>query len=532
MWSLTITNPRSEPIQIKLVPGRMSIGRLDTSDIVINDVAASRRHAEIFYDPLPELVTIKDLKSSNGTYVNRQRIDGLIRLQNGDVVRIGQTVMHLARITDTAADQKGITGTRQFTRELVLEAVDEHPILLQEIAEKLNTVVDLDSAFQQVTELVKRAMGVDVCQITMAEDFNKIRLLGADNLAVKAIQNSSVEVSPLALCIPVMSGGKSLALIYLEKIRPDARPFDKRDMQLAVAISHQTALTMERIDLLEKIRKESQAKQLLLRFVSPLEAEVVLKDYLKTGKFPDLEEKKVTVLFIEIADSTSLAEGIGPGNFSSFLNTFYQYATRLVFKRGGMVKYLGDGVLAVFMETKAGPSPEERAVSVGKEIVEFVKGAESQELERSCAVGVASNTGNALVGYVGTKERAEFNVFGNLIKLTYRMQENALPNRIFIGATTAEAIRNKYLIQKVDSLTMRGSEQPIQVYEISLVKTAPFIQRKRDREMDRVKVREEGTEKEKVTEEENNQEFEKDKDGEMAAAFKAIAEKLKKVRGE
>lgn len=495
MWSLTITNPRSEPLQIKLVPGRMSIGRMETCDIVVNDSAASRRHAEIFYDPLPELVTIKDLKSSNGTYVNRQKISALARLQNGDVIRIGETVMHLARITEKQAEQKGITGTRQFTRELVLEAIEEHPILLQEIIEKLNTVVDLDSAIATVIDLTKRAMGVDVCDFILAKDFKAINVEGTDNLTVRAIRSSSVELSPLAVCVPVMSAGKPLALIYLEKNRQGARPFDQRDMQLAVAISHQTGLTMERLDLLDRVRRESQAKQLLLRFVSPVEAEGLLKDYLKTGKFPELAEKSVTILFVEIADSSGLAERIGPLHFSSFITTFYQYATQIVFKKGGVVKYLGDGLLAAFMETIDGLGPEERAINVGREIIDCVKSINPPEPDRACALGVAINSGQAMVGYVGSQERVEFNVMGNLIKVTYRMQEYAVPNRIFVGAATADVIRNRYMVQQVGNLAMRGSETPVQVFEVSFARTAPFIQR--------------------------------DKDSEMAAAFKAIAEKLK-----
>lgn len=493
MWSLTITNPRSEPLQIKLAPGKMMVGRMVTSDIVINDSAASRRHAEIYFDPMSEMIKINDLKSSNGTYVNRQKITGFYRLQNGDVIRIGQTVMHLTKITDTAANLTGISGTRQFTRELVLEAVDEHPILLYEISEKLNTIVNTEVAISLVIDLIKRAMGVDVCEIILAQNFNKINMEGGDNLKVKAIRNSSVELSPLALCVPVISREKPLALIYLERNRPEALPFEKRDMQLAVAISHQTALTLVRIELLERIRKEGQVKQLLLRFVSPIEAEGVLKDYLKTGNLPELSEKKVTVLFVEMADSTGFSERIGPKKFSSFLNTFYQSATQVVFKKGGMVKYLGDGMLAVFMETADELPPEERAVSVARDIIEFVKKADPLEFDRSCIIGVAINTGNAMVGYVGTQERAEFNVMGNLIKMTYRMQEHAIPNRIFVGASTAEAIQNKYLIQKSGSLTMIGCEQPIQVYEVSTAKTRPFIQ----------------------------------EDNEMVAAFKAIAEKLK-----
>ena len=495
MYSLTVTNPDSESHQIKLTPGKMVIGRMVNCEIVINDTSASRRHAEIFYDSLTELVTIHDLKSSNGTYINRERITRLSRLQNGDVIRIGQTVMYLTKVPDTITDQKGITGTRLFTRELVLEAVDEHPVTLNEITEKLNPVVDIDSAVNLVTDLVKRSLGVDVCEIALARDFAKIVMENAEDLKVRAIRNSSVEASPRALCVPVISGEKPFALIYMERNRPGSHSFDKREMQLAVGISHQTALAMQRIELLERINREEQVKQLLLRFVSPIEAEEVLKDYLKTGNLPDLTEKKVTVLFVEIADSTGLAARIGPGEFSIYLNVFYQYATQIVFRNGGMVKYLGDGLLAVFMEAGDKPDSEERAAMVARDIIDSVKKGEMPEPGRAWVVGAAINTGKAIVGYLGTRERAEFNVMGNLIKMTYRMQEYALPNRIFVGASTAEAIRNKFLIQKVGNMAMRGSDQPVQVYEVSFVKTAPFIHT--------------------------------DKDGEMSAAFKAASQKMK-----
>ena len=475
MWNLTITNPGSEPVQIKLKPGKMLIGRRVTSDIVVTDSSASRRHAEIYLDSISEMATITDLKSSNGTYVNHQRINGLYRLQNDDVIRIGQTVMHLTKIANEAADLQGISGTRLFNRELVLEAVDENPLLLYEITEKLNTVVDMDSAIAQVVDLTKRAIGVDVCEIILVRDFNTINMEGADNLVARAIKSASVEATPMAMCVPIVGGGKPLGLIRLEKNRPEARPFNKQDMQFAVAVSHQTALTIQRMELLAKIRSEQQVKQLLLRFVSPIEAEYGLKDFLKTGKLPDLIEKKVTVLFVEIADATGFAKRIGPKNFPAFLTAFYQNTTQVVFKKGGMVKYLGDGVLAVFMETQDKMGAEERAVRVALDIIEYVKRTHPGEPDKGCIIGAAINTGKALVGYAGTQERAEFNVMGDLIKVTYRMQEYAQPNRIYVGPLTADAIRNKYVVQKAGNMAMRGQAEPVPVFEVSQPKTAPFI---------------------------------------------------------
>jgi class 3 adenylate cyclase/pSer/pThr/pTyr-binding forkhead associated (FHA) protein len=497
MWFLKITSPKSKPLQIKLTPGKMVIGRMTSNDILVDDDAASRRHAEIFFDPLTEMLRINDLGSSNGTYVNRQRISGYFRLHDRDVIRIGQTELQLVNIDSPDAVWKETSGTSMLTREMVLEAVDEHPILLNELTEQLNTVVDADSANSLLIEMIKRSLGVDVCEIIPAADFKKKKLENPDNLMARTIQKSTIETSPLALCVPVIGGGKPYALIYMERNHVEARPFDKRETQLAIGISHQAALTMQRLELLDKIRKEGQARHLLLRFVSPLEVESILVDYFETGSLPDLVEKKVTVLFTEISDSSGLAELMGSKKYLFHLKSFHQFVTQSVFKHGGMAKYLGDGVLAFFMDTQDKLGHEERAAIVAGEVVEYLKRTLSSEPNQACEAGIAINTGKALVGYVGTQERAEFNVLGNMIKETFRIQEHTLPNHVLIGALTAAAIRNKYSVAKNDSLTMNWSKQPVEVYELSFVKTAPFVSS-------------EGY-------------------NDMPAAFKAIAEKLRNL---
>lgn len=497
MWFLKITSPKSKPLQIKLIPGKMVIGRMANSDIVVDDDAASRRHAEIFFDPLTEMLRINDLGSSNGTYVNRQKISGYYRLHDRDVIRIGQTEMQLADVDSPETFWKDVSGTSLLTREMVLEAVDEHPILLNELMEQLNTVVDVDSAASLLIDMIKRTMGVDVCELVLAHDFKKKKLENPDNVMARTIRKSTIETSPLALCVPVIGGGKPYALIYMERNHAGASPFDKRETQLAIGISHQTALTMQRIELLDKIRQEGQVKQLLLRFVSPVEAEGLLVDYFETGSLPDLVEKNVTVLFTEIADPGGLVEQRGSRKFSSYIKSAHQFVTQRVFKHGGIVKYLGDGILAFFMDVQDKLGHEERAAIVAREVIEYLKRTVPPEPDQPCEAGIAINTGKALVGYVGTQERVEFDVLGNLIKETCRIHEHVLPYHVLIGALTAEAIRNKYSVAKSDSLAMSWSEQPIQLHELSFKRTAPFV----------------------------SSEVYND----MPAAFKAIAEKLRNL---
>ena len=88
----------------RLVPGRrVTIGRANTSQIVIQDEQASRQHAEIFSDE--GTWYLRDLESRNGTQVGEEKIQGDVTLQVGDVIRIANT--QLAYVTDLAAAYQG-----------------------------------------------------------------------------------------------------------------------------------------------------------------------------------------------------------------------------------------------------------------------------------------------------------------------------------------------------------------------------------------------------------------------------------------
>ncbi|PWH14604.1 MAG: hypothetical protein DDG60_07575 [Anaerolineae bacterium] len=467
MWQLVVTSPDKEPKLVELKPGKWSIGRASTNDILIEDVSASRNHAEIFLDALTNVLTLTDLDSTNGTYVNRQRLTGSCQLHPDDLIRIGMVVIHVVHQTGNIQRLSNISGTHRFTRELVLESVEEHSLLIAEVAQKLNTVLDVRTAIQEVTQMLKRAMAIDFCEIILKQELGVLETSDlTDPLAKQALRNKTAEVSPVSMFVPILVQDQVIGLIAMRKSRPGTLPFDRRDLQLAVAISHQTALTIQRMDLLEKVRQEEHVRRLLLRFVSPAEAEYMLKSYLTTGHLPPLTEQKVTVLFADIADSTRLAEMLGARQFANILNNFYQAASEIVFRHGGMIKYLGDGILGIFTERTGEPSSEEKAVQAGRELLQSLNRTGSLDHRTRLVFGVSINTGKAMVGYVGTKERVEFNALGDVVNVAYRMQEYARPFKIIAGPATVAAISNKYQFSRVGGVSLRGREGAIQVYEV------------------------------------------------------------------
>jgi len=148
------------------------------------------------------------------------------------------------------------------------------------------------------------------------------------------------------------------------------------------------------------------------------------------------------------------------------LNQFYSDSADIIFKYNGMVKYLGDGVMAIFMDAPGEPLPEARAISSGREILGRIKTTGHLVLNQRIIMGVSINTGVAMVGYIGTRERAEFNALGDVVNIVFRMQEYSRPNRIVVGPATVAAIIGTYPIQRIGAVTLRGRENSVQVYEV------------------------------------------------------------------
>ena len=273
MLILTIRSPSNEPREYIVKPGKTTVGRKLDNDIVIADESASRLHAEIYCQA--DIAVIVDMGSRNGTFVNRERLTQPHALRPEDQIRIGQHVVSIAFRDDrTAADLiAALARTQPLTRELLLESVDQHAILLYEVASRLNTILDLKTALQEVSNLMRVSMGAEKCEVVLADRFDQLAELGfPTSIAQQAIEQHSVVVTPdvssqadqilgqsarllgirTMLCVPVMIGEEVAALIYVYKTDPASRPFDQHDVQLAVAISHQAALTIQRTHLLEK----------------------------------------------------------------------------------------------------------------------------------------------------------------------------------------------------------------------------------------------------------------------------------------
>lgn len=465
MWRLRISETETEPRWVEIKPGQYSLGRSAENDIVLCDTSASRRHALVQLDPASQTLKLTDLNSTNGTYLNRQRIQGQVELRPNDIIRIGSSVIQVEH--ETGAQQARAASTHRFTRELLLQSLDEHAMLLYEAAQKLNPITDLPTAKEQICGLLQRALSLSQAQLSLQEEISSNQA-ALDTAALSALQNRAAELRANALYIPVISGEELLGLLLLTRSSPSARPFDQRDLRLAIAISHQAALVVQRISLLQRLREQERIHQLLHRFVPPTEAEYLIKDYLRSGTLPGLRQQKTTIMFSDIEGSTALAEHIGVKRFAEIINRYYREATAVIFRHGGMVRYLGDGIMGIFEDRAPHHEhllAEERAVRAGRELLEKIRSTDFGEAKR-ITIGAAINTGVCMIGYIGSDERTEFNALGDPVNIAFRMQELARPYRLVVGPATMAAIVERYETRRIGAIALRGREKPVQVYEV------------------------------------------------------------------
>ena len=433
-----------------------------------------------------EILKIRDLGSTNGTYVNRERLSEPHLLKHNDVIRIGADLIHVTYQVST--DPLGMRhfGTQPLTRDVLLELIDQHAVLLYEVARRLNTVLDIETALREVSQLMQVSMAADKCEVILAEDFSKLAERGfPTTIAQMAIDQKSAIIIPdvesqqekfgksvfllrvrSALCVPVTSGDLVIALLYMYKTDSKERPFDQRDLQLAVAISHQAALTIQRMKLLERVQEETSMRRLLERFVNPTETEYILSEYASTGQLPELAEHTLTILFADIVDSTGMAERLGPKRFGGLLRRYYEEMTQVVFSYGGLVdKYLGDGLMAVFGMTGKILDPEGRAVQAGLKMLDQIDMINHSGTDQ-ITIGIGINTGVVMAGYVGTDERVELTVLGDVVNVASGLQTVARPNRLVVGPATMAAIIGRYTTRRVGAINVKGRMRELQAYEV------------------------------------------------------------------
>lgn len=195
--------------------------------------------------------------------------------------------------------------------------------------------------------------------------------------------------------------------------------------QLATGVIVTFSTWIARRTVLSAARLE-QANSQLSRYFSPEVAErVATADpaFLRPGG----SRRFLAVLVSDISGFTALSAGLGPDATMRFLADYQKRMTEVIFRNGGSIdKFVGDGILATFGTTATSASTCAQAAATAAEMMdalEAINAARRAAGEPAVAHRIGVHAGEAMVGNVGSEDRLEFTVIGDVVNLAARIEQ-------------------------------------------------------------------------------------------------------------
>ncbi len=183
------------------------------------------------------------------------------------------------------------------------------------------------------------------------------------------------------------------------------------------------------------------------------------------------ERRQVTVMFADLSGFTALSGKVEPEVLVRITNEYLGYVVGAVEATGGYVdKFIGDAVMAIWGAPL--PHPEHavqgvRAALAAAARVEEARQAATARGEPGISVKIALNSGEVIVGNVGTDRRYNYTAIGETVNLASRLESvPALYGcQVVLGPATAAATEKVFLLRELDWIKVKGADLPLTVFE-------------------------------------------------------------------
>jgi class 3 adenylate cyclase/predicted ATPase len=191
------------------------------------------------------------------------------------------------------------------------------------------------------------------------------------------------------------------------------------------------------------------------------------------------ERKQVTVLFCDLANSTAIAERIGPENMHTLLNRFFELALEEVHRYEGTInQFLGDGFMALFGTPISHEDHARRgvlsALGLQRRLHEVQLGTSD---DVACAFRMGLNSGLVVVASIGDNLRMDYTAVGDTTNLASRLQQHAEPGDIVVSESTSRLVQGYVRLEALQPVAVKGKTEPVPIYTVrgALPKRSPIV---------------------------------------------------------
>jgi len=226
------------------------------------------------------------------------------------------------------------------------------------------------------------------------------------------------------------------------------------------------------------LHTEKRAGELRRAFSAYVSPDVV-KEIIDNPESCELggQERVISVLFSDIRGFTSLSEQVSATQLVQMLNRVHGPMTQVVLDQRGMLdKYIGDAMMALFNTPVELEDHAERSVRAALEMLEVLARVNREFADEGLPqidMGVGVNTGECIVGNVGSEVRFDYTAIGDAVNLASRLEGlcKQYGVKIIVSEFTRESLGEALLVRPLDRVRVKGKQEPVTIYHV-LVRNA------------------------------------------------------------
>jgi adenylate cyclase len=529
MPSLYVQTPSGRNYTFDLDKPEISIGRELKNDVILDDPRVSRYHAVVRRSP--ESTTLRDLDSGNGTFVNSQRISANVdfKLAEGDQIKLGSCVLTFqnadplrTQFTDTDSMREIVQKTPNdllltsafagghtaaevpaAVYRVELEKKERILRLFYDLSHKLSSIFSLEEIYEQAFDILFAVTPASRCFIFRKNEQGEFEQVAARTREatgeigaplpisqsifakvagerVSVLLEDSARSDPLfaaasiirhpvhsIMAAPIIGPRGLLGIIYSDRTDP-SETFSPDDLDLLNAVCVHTGIAMNTVSNYERLQKQAQARASFERFLPRQVVDQILRspEQIRLGGV----RQKVTALFADIRNFTTLSESSTPELIVNLLNRYFSLVSEVIFRHGGTLdKYIGDGLMALFGAPYTGELDAVQAVRAAIEMqramVGFNEKLQAENLP-SISIGIGINTGSAIVGYIGSETRLDYTAIGDTINIASRLEGLSQPGQIVISENTMQALDESFALRSLGTERLKGKNVNLRIAEV------------------------------------------------------------------
>lgn len=216
------------------------------------------------------------------------------------------------------------------------------------------------------------------------------------------------------------------------------------------------------------LEERDKIKSAFGKFVNKDIADKVLKGEIQLGG----ESRTVSIFFSDIRSFTAISEQLSPHEVVTFLNEYLSLMVGCVNRTHGVVdKFIGDAIMATWgVPTSRGNDTENAIISalcMRKALASFnrSRGVPGKPIIK---IGCGINTGEVIVGQIGSTERMEYTCIGDAVNLASRIESlnKLFHTDILISQKSYELVRDIFVVEPMRMIHVKGKAQPLQIYAV------------------------------------------------------------------